>query len=296
VTVPASAIAILAAVGFAISTSLQHHANSRAEAGVARPVFRQPWWIVGQLLALTSFFLHAWALRVGHLIVVQPIVVSGIVLAIPARHALSRRRPSWSELATVALTAAGLAVFLVAVHPSGMSPSGPARGEVTACVICVAAALAAARWAWRRSGVGRAAGYGVSAGILFGLTAGLVKLATATIPMHSGGAVAASALLHAWPTWLVPIVGGTGVVLNQMAHRNGPLSASMLLLNIVDVLVAVTFGLAVLGEVPAHRVLDVAGQLAGLALMVMGLRRLVATHALEPPKPRNGPLTAGSAA
>ena len=64
-------------------------------------------WLLGQLFATLAFVLHAVALHFGPLAIVQPIVVSGIVWAVPARAALSRRLPTSQEVVAVSVTAAG---------------------------------------------------------------------------------------------------------------------------------------------------------------------------------------------
>ena len=87
--------AIACAATFAVSTSVQHHAVESAPDsanGVGRLLaylIRRPTWLLGQLLATCAFALHALALHNGPLAIVQPIVVSGIVFAVPARAALS---------------------------------------------------------------------------------------------------------------------------------------------------------------------------------------------------------------
>ncbi len=92
--------AACSAAGFALSTSLQHMAADRAPEAtqgthrLLAHLARRPWWVVGQFVAVGSFALHALALRLGALVVVQPVVVSGIVLAVPVSAALARRLPS----------------------------------------------------------------------------------------------------------------------------------------------------------------------------------------------------------
>ncbi len=283
--VVALCVAGLSAVGFAVSTSLQHHANTDLDpalgrAGTLLALLRQPWWVLGQALALVSFSLHAVALRLGLLVLVQPVVVSGIVLAVPIRAALERRLPHRGELGTVALTATGLALFLLAAHPLSSQ-----RSSSTVAMLAAAAgaliALVAAWWAGRRSGVRRAGGYGLAAGVLFGVTAGLVKLAADAATSGRGLGGHLMALATAWPAWAVVAVGMSGVVLNQRAYRAGPLSASMPLLNIVDVLVAIGFGVLVFGEVPDHDPAALALEAVALVLMALGLWRLARQHALE---------------
>lgn len=268
-------LAALSAAGFAVSTPLQHHANTlvrddpRGGRGLGALV-RRPWWVLGQVIAVVAFTLHAVALHLGALILVQPIVVSGIVLAVPVRAALGRRRPRRGELTTVAVTAAGLAMFLVAARP-GASQSPSSAMAMGTTVVGAGMAAAVAIWAARRRGVPRASGYGLAAGVLFGVTGGLVKLAAA----HGS-------LLAAWPAWVVVVTGLSGVVLNQRAYRAGSLSASMPLLNIVDVLVAIGFGILVFGEVPAHTPAALVVEASALLLMLIGLRRLARE---EEPRP-----------
>lgn len=289
-------VAAASAVGFAVSSSLQHRANEHLVAthrggSHLRALLRRPWWLVGQVLALVSFGLHAVALRLGPLVVVQPVVVSGIVLAVPVRAALERRVPAAREVGMVALTTAGLALFLVS-----SAPTVPDRAPrtVTAAVVAAAGFLAAvvgARLVVRRSGGVRAHGYGAAAGVLFGITAGLVKLATTMAASGSGLGGQLWALLTAWA---VVVVGLTGVSLNQRAYRSGPLSASMPLLNIVDVLVAIGFGVVVFHERPSTGVVAVLGQVVGIVVILIGLRGAARTHALEDAAPEPAAVSGAS--
>lgn len=271
-------VAAMAAVGFAVSSSLQHHANTHlrhdlSTTAALRVLLRRPGWVLGQTIALISFSLHAWALHLGVLVLVQPVVVSGIVLAIPVRAILSRRPPHLGELMTVAITAVGLSIFLVASDPrASQAPAADAAAYVTATGGLVA--VAATLWAGRQHGLSRATGYGLACGVLFGLTGGLVKLATADAAQGHGLGGHLWALASAWPTWALVVAGLCGVVSNQRAYRAGPLSASMPLLNIVDVVVAILFGVLVFGEVPAHHLSALAWQALAIVLMAMGLRRL----------------------
>jgi len=279
-------IAAASAVGFALSSSLQHRANEKLVAthpggGHLAVLLRRPWWVVGQVLALTSFTLHAVALRIGLLVVVQPVIVSGIVLAVPVRAALERRIPAAREIGMVALTAAGLSLFLVSANPSAHDDSPRAGTAAVVAAVGALVALGVVRLASGRPDLTRAHLYGAAAGLLFGLTAGLVKLAT-TISASAHGAVGQLwALLTAWPTWAVVVVGICGVSLNQRAYRCGPLSASIVILNIVDVLVAIGFGIVVFHEHPASSVLAILGQLVGIVVIVIGLRGVARSHVLD---------------
>lgn len=284
--------ALGAAAGFAVSTSLQHQAAENAPASVDRAarllghLARRPLWLLGQLVAAVSFALHAVALHAGALALVQPIVVSGIVLAIPARAALSRRAPSPGELAAVSLTAAGLALFLVSSDPTVGDSAG---NQLPAAVLTVLGVALAAGCAFvaahTQDGGHRAFFLGVTAGVLFGLVAGLVKLSIRAADV--GGLVA---VLTAWSTWSLVVLGACGVATNQRAYQAATLSASMPALNIVNVLVALAFGLIVFSEVPAHTPIALAVELVALGCIAGGLRTLAvsaqADHRVGPDSPK----------
>jgi drug/metabolite transporter (DMT)-like permease len=211
------------------------------------------------------------ALHFGPLALVQPIVVSGVVIAVPARSALSRRWPSTAELVAVGVATVGLAVFLVASDPSTGHNAEPGWGPFLFTVTgMVAAGLAV--WASvvlsqqlhrpRRA----AAMLGVSAGIFFGVVAGLVKL-TIGVWVDDG----AVHMLSTWPLYLLLLCGAGGILSNQRAYTLAGLSASLPMLNIVNVVVALFFGLLVFDEVPAHGTLAVALEVGALATVMLGL-------------------------
>lgn len=272
-TALATVLALLSAATFAVSTSVQHQVAGTAPAsaqGALRLIahlFSRPLWVVGQLFAIVGFALHALALHYGQIAVVQPIVISGIVFAVPVRAAISRRLPSRAEVQAVSLTALGLAVFLVASNPTEGRDSGLGGRALVLSVAGVAAALLAAvlgRSTGRASR--RAFLLGVTSGILFGLVAGLLKMSLQELA--SGGVVR---MLTVWPTWSLVVVGVAGVVTNQVAYRIARLSTSMPVLNIVDGLVALTFGYLVFHEVPRHSAALVVIEVAALACVAAGL-------------------------
>ncbi len=271
-------LALLSAATFAISTSVQHQAAEKAPASatgvfaLVRYLIRRPPWLLGQLLATIAFVLHAGALHSGPIAVVQPIVVSGIVWAVPARAAISRRMPSLTELRAVLVTAAGLAVFLVASDPTAGDEAGLGPGTLTLAAVGVLVALAANAVAGRLGDDPRRRAFflGVVGGVLFGLVAGFLKLALQEL--NDGGV---GALLTAWPTYGVLLAGAGGVLTNQRAYRTAGLSASMPALNIVNGLTSLVFGFTVFNEVPRHSPLFLLIEAGALGCMAAGLWMLV---------------------
>ncbi len=271
-------LALLSAATFAISSSVQHQAAEKAPAS-ARTMLdligylvRRPPWLLGQLLATCAFALHASALHAGPIAVVQPIVVSGIVWAVPARAAISLRMPSVTELRAVLVTAVGLAVFLVASDPTAGSPAGLGLGTIALAAAGVVVAAVANLAAGRVHDNPRRKAFflGVVGGVLFGLVAGFMKLVLQEL--NSGGLLA---MLSAWPTYALLLAGAGGVLTNQRAYRTAGLSASMPALNIVNGLTSLVFGFTVFSEVPRHSPLFLVIEVGALACMAVGLWLLI---------------------
>jgi hypothetical protein len=278
VTVLAVTLALLSAATFAISSSVQHQAaegapeSARGLVGLLGYLVRRPPWLIGQFLATCAFVLHASALHAGPIAVVQPIVVSGIVWAVPARAALNRRMPSLTELRAVVITAIGLAVFLVASDPTVGTPASLGGGTIAFAAAGVLIAAAANVLAARVHDDPRRKAFflGVVGGVLFGLVAGFVKLALQEL--NSGGL---DAMLTAWPTYAVLLAGTAGVLTNQRAYRVAGLSASMPALNIVNGMTSLAFGFTVFHEVPRHSPLFLVVEVGALGCMGFGLWRLI---------------------
>ncbi|MGZ4437643.1 MAG: DMT family transporter [Nocardioidaceae bacterium] len=270
-------LALACAATFAVSTSVQHHAAEHAPAsasglfGLLGYLLRRPLWLLGQLLATLGFVFHALALHAGALAVVQPVVVSGIVWAVPLRSAMSRHWPSRAEVGAVVLVATGLAAFLVASDPTPGGQVGLGAGTLAliggGAVLALLANLLAGRAQPPRR---RAFWLGVTAGVLFGMVAGLLKMTLQTA--NADGLVG---VLTTWPSYALLVAGAGGVLTNQRAYRVAGLSASMPVLNIVNVLVALTLGLLVFDEVPRHTPLLLVVEALSLAAIGVGLVLLV---------------------
>jgi hypothetical protein len=268
----AGGIAAASAVCFAGSTSLQHQAAQHAPTAVqgslalVRHLLRRPLWVVGQVLAIIGLVLHAAALHLGSIAVVQPIVISGVVLAVPVRSALGGRWPWPRELVAVLFAAVGLTVFLVAANPTGGTDAPQQVPAVVICVLGVALAVGAGMLARVVASPTRSAFLlGVAAGVLFGLVAGLMKsfLYDATHGVLQ--------LLTSWTTWALAVLGIVAVVTNQHAYRFARLSASMPVLNVVDGVVALVFGVVAFQEVLRHSPFFLTIQIIGFAAIAAGL-------------------------
>ena len=267
--------ALCSAATFAVGSALQHRAASAVsteESGqrVIARLLRRRSWVFGLVLSAVAFGLHALALSRGELALVQPVIVSGIVFAVLFRAALDRHLPSRPVVGWLILTWAGLALFVV-VRSSRSAPAQGVSHEIAFVVVGVAVAglitIAAGKVkADRHAGLL----LGAAAGTLFGLVAGLLKLVTVQAQSGLGHALA-----H-WSLWVLIVVGGGAVLLNQRAYQNARLSITAPMLNIAQVLVAITFGIIVFGERFDGSALAFVAEVAGLVLMGIGIWQLAA--------------------
>ncbi|MFC6006865.1 DMT family transporter [Angustibacter luteus] len=263
----AAAVALAAAISFGWSTALMHHGASGAAPGsrgiaLLRHVFTQWKWLIGLAASLFGLALHTIALGLGSLTLVQPIVVTGLFFSLVFRDALDRRRPSRRTLTWGAVTAAGLAVFLAA---TGSSESSDVPDDAGAAIV-IGLGLLGAFVAWRlaarhpsRAGLL----LGTSGGIVFGLMAGSLKATT--------GAWAHHEVFTTWPLYAAVSIGLTGFLLNQHLYHRTRLPDSIPMLNLVNPLVALTFGIIVFDERPRSSPLAVLVECAGLAAVLLGI-------------------------
>jgi len=273
----AAVLALCAAVVFGTGTALQHQAASgvsRADLATGSLMARllhRPGWVLGLCLSGVAFVLHVAALHEGSLTLVQPIVVTTTVFAVFVRSALERSLPDLAEVVWGVCTWVGLILFVSAARTR---TADALPDERTAALLLLAGAVTAVLVAvvahQLRVPARRGFLLGVAAGILYGLTAGLIKVAASHARSGLGP------LLHHWSPWVVAPVGLTAFFLSQRAFQASRLSVSAPVLNIVDVLVAVTFGAAVFGD----RLFRSPGQLlvevVGAFMIAVGVWRLVA--------------------
>ena len=260
-----------AAACFAVATAAQHRSagdvpeagglQPRAVVAFARATLRQPLWLLGVGADLVGLTCHVLALGQGSLALVQPLLISGLLFALPARQLLEHRGPTRAELLMAALLVAGLSVFLLAADPVG----GDTADRLPAVLLAVGLALAAGvllSAGRRRTAQLRAVLYGSATGVAFGATAALIKSCT-------------NAAAHGWPhlftspaLWLLLAVGPAGLVINQLAFQAGPLTASLPALAVIDPLVSLAAGLLVFDERLSSQPDRIAAAIAGLIVVV----------------------------
>jgi len=241
-------LAFGAAIGYAAASVLQHReaeADQEEHDGGVRLVLRlarRPLWLAGLGFDGLAYVCQALALGVGALLVVQPVITSGILFALPASAWWAGRRLVRSDYAWAAVLAVGLTVFLMLAGTQG----GKDDAGTTAWLWCAAIAgpvlLVSFATATRSTGTRRAVLFAFTCGALFGITAALTKASVVLVGDHGFGALA-----H-WEPYALAVMGALGFVLNQRAFQAGSLPASLPTLTVVEPLVAVLVGITMLDE------------------------------------------------
>lgn len=267
---------VFSAIGFAASNALQHRVAGTVPTsvadhaiGVLAQVVRRPLWLLATTLSFSALLLHATALKLGSIALVQPLMLVGVVIAVPVRAALDLTTPTRRELRAVIITVAGLAMFMWGVNPIPSTTRPSPVPAVLMVFMGVGTAVVVLLTSKRLTGRPhqQASILGATAGVMFGLTAGLLKLIGAAV---SSGRPAAAAVPFAG---LIG-AGVLGIAMNQRAYQIAPLSVSMPVLNVLDVLVAVTFGVLVFHEAPGHGPTVLALQCIALGCLAVGLREV----------------------
>ncbi len=240
-------LALGAATLFALTAALQHRSASRERRlGVADPrlllrLLTRPLWLSSLLSNAGAVALQIAAFRAGTLVIVQALIVSSIVLAIPLEAALNGRRVQPRQLAGGSLAAIGLAVFVAFAHPaSGIS--APPFGEWLTVTLASAAVVLACLLGARTSAAhARAIFLGLGTGVVYGLAAALLKACSEQLSHPV-------ALLASWPVYLLIALGIFGVILNQNVYQAGALAPGLTSMTLAEPLTALAIGVAIFRE------------------------------------------------
>jgi drug/metabolite transporter (DMT)-like permease len=286
-------VALAAALAFSGATVMQYRVARQApdasslgakEVGsfVAATVSHRV-WLLSTVADGVGVLLHATALKLGALVVVQALLVSSVLFALVLDRLTDRRPPRRTEVLSSAALICGLGVFLAAIGlPDNSSTPPDVQGMVLtgiASAVGVAVCLGVSR---RRRSLAAPA-LGVAAGISFAITAALIKACADVWQAH--GIVT---LLGHWTLWTLAAVGVAGLVLNQLAFQAGPLHTSLPAITVVDPLVSVAVGIGVFDETVRSGSLALAGQILGLVLLMASAIFLTTrdplsgTHAAKP--------------
>ena len=248
-TLLAVGLALLAALLFAGASVLQQRAASSESAdevrglGLIARLIRRPMWLAGGGADVGAYVAQAAALGFGSLLVVQPLLATTLLFALPLEAKWNARRVSAHEIAWALVLAAGLAIFLGVAHPSAGTERA-ARGDwMVPLAIVGVPTVALMLWGMRSRPTGKAVCFGIASGALFGVMSALTKSA---VSEFDGGL---AGVLTSWEPYGVALTAVLGLTLQQSAYQAGGLAFSLPAIAVFEPLVASLLGVSVLGEV-----------------------------------------------
>lgn len=274
VAVPTS---VVGAASFGLASAVQQRATKQVPTtGTLNPrllleLVHQPLWVLGVVTVLVGLAMQLVALAYGPLVLVQPLLVTGILFGAMFSALLARRGVDRLIVLGALLCVAGLAAFLLLARPSGGTgtlTTGAALlplGVVLALVVAGCLVVAS-----RSAGAVHVAALAMATGVLYGLTAGLMKVVTSQF--RTGGL----AELFGHPVlYVVCAIGPMGFLLSQNTFQQGTLIAPALaMITIVDPLVGVAIGVSWLGEQVRDSPAVLAGQAVSAAVLIGGIALL----------------------
>jgi len=269
-------IAVVAALGCAACFAAASVAQQRATRTVPEShnlsfrllvdLLHRPRWLAGVAASGGGLGLQAVALHFGGLVLVQPLIVTELLFALPVAIRLHHRRMHAREWLAICAVAGGIALFLVAASPRGGAPNPPVQTWAIMAAVAVpliALLLFVARDPERPL---RSTLLGVCAGIAFGLLAALLDSLTFVIAHHGFAAA-----FESWQLYALPVLATGGELLAQSAFQSGALAACLPAMDSLEPAVSIAIGVAAFGEKFVHSPLAIASEVVGLAATAVGI-------------------------
>jgi hypothetical protein len=279
-------MATVAAVLFAVAAVAQNgavatvvHATPQAPAVLRgrelRALAHSRVWLLGISLNAVAAVVHAGALVLAPVAIVQPIGVLSVPFAIIIAARWSRVRPTPAVLGAVVVCLVAVAGF-VALADGALGTTAAPRfaGAVAAALGAGAGAAVLVLCGLRMSGWRRCVAFAAAGATAFGLVSALMRL----VALHLTSGAYDLDDLGVW----MPVVGIAAALVGggwavQQAHASGAPAVVVGCLTVVDPLVAVLLGVTMLGEGAGASTGAVLG-MVGLAAVAVSAALLLARH------------------
>jgi drug/metabolite transporter (DMT)-like permease len=236
-------------------------------------LIHSPLWWGGIAAMAVGQSLSAWALQLGAISSVEPILVTCLLFAFVVSAFAADERPRWQELAGPIVLCAALAVFLAVSDPKINHNNDPGWHQIALATVISAAAAAALGLAGKTLGA-RIALFvesgliGAAAGVMYGLQDAATR--GAIVAVEHGDFVGMLATM--WP-WVLLAAATAGVLLSQSAFRAERLDYALPPTVAAQPIAGVLLGVGLLGDelltsplALAVEFLCLVGMLAGVAV------------------------------
>lgn len=244
----AAILAIVAAMSFALAATLWQKASVGLGVEASKPgsflrLLASGVWLLGLGAQILGILLQAAALDRGRVAIIQPLLVTTVVWALPLGYFLTQQVITRRHVIGATIIVVGLAVFGSVGDPAAGVDDAPLSDWLSAFLVLGALCAGLLLFA-RRGGPGVKAGVlGATAGILYGISATLMKPVVENL--HENGF---TAVLESWELWVMAVTGIVGFYIQQLSLATGRLVTSVATVSVVNPVVSVMLGALVLQE------------------------------------------------
>jgi drug/metabolite transporter (DMT)-like permease len=245
----AALLALVAAFFFALAATLwQKAALSLTDVSFRHPksfllLLTQWLWLLGLAVQLLGVALQAAALDRGRVSIIQPLLVTSVIWALPLGYYMTGQVITRRLVIGAGVIVAGLAIFASFGDPAAGVDNAPASDWIASILVIGAICAALLLFANRGNLTARAATLGTIAGVLYGLSATLMKPVVESL--HTVGV---SGVLGGWEFWVMTIAGLVGFLFQQLSLSTGRLVPSVATVSVTNPVVSVLLGALVLQE------------------------------------------------
>jgi len=263
--------ALSGALVYGVTGVLQQRAARRVQGsdqlGLIRGLLVQPVWLLSTIGSVVGFGLQGLALGTGPIVLVQPLLVTGVLFAALTGFLLGHHPVDWPLMGSLLLTAGGLAAFLLFARPTQGSDTFTVHHVLPLALGLFVLLMGCVGLVLRTRGMARSLALALAAGVVYGVTAAVAKV---TIGAFEAGGFF-SGLTH-WSLWALVVLGPLGFLLNQNAFHEGELvSPPLAVITVTDPLVGIGIGVLWLGETIGAAPGEVVGEVLGLTAMALGV-------------------------
>ena len=278
----AASLAVVAAFLFALAATLQQKgALNLPTISLADPMSLvrlagQTVWLLGTLALFTGYLFQAGALDRGRLSIIQPLLVTTVVFALPLGYFMTGQHVGRREVVGAVAIIVGLGLFVSFGDPAGGNDN--ASNTQWAITIGLLSVLCVLMLVFGNGGLSmRAAVYGTVAGVLFGLSSALTKPTLNFLHQSVG------TMLSHWECYALAIAGVLGFLLQQVSLGTGRLAPSVAAVSVANPVVGILIGTLLFDERLSRPAWHVVIAVTGLGLALAG--SVVISLAREPAKP-----------
>ena len=274
----ASVLALIAAFLFALAAALQQKGTfdlptiSLADPKSFVRLLGQTWWLLGTVALLVGYLFQAGALDRGRLSVIQPLLVTTVVFALPLGYFLTKQHVGRREVIGAGVILVGLALFIYFGDPAGGTQNASNRQwAVTILLLGIVSVLLIV--AGGGGGLSKkAAVYGTVAGLMFGLSAAL------TAPTLDYLHQSVGTMLSHWECYALAVAGVGGFILQQVSLGTGRLAPSVATVSVANPIVGILIGILLFDERLSRPAWHVVVAMIGLGLALVGAVAISLAH------------------